>query len=225
MNLSFTEEEKRDIFQWDVVNWQKALNIFVPELNSGGVALTLAEGKGGLSLMPLKAGYSLVSTDVHGVSDDAKALYSRYGYTSIEYTSADAMQLPFPDNHFDLVMFKSLLAIMRTEENQQRVFNEAHRVLKKGGKLFFCENLHGSAMHMYLRKNYVPWGVYCRYPTITELEKMNAQFSSLKFITCGVLGTLGRSEWQRRLLGNADAMVEKLVGRESHYIMHGVSTK
>ena len=53
---------------------------------------------------------------------------------SIEYMVADAQELPFEDNSFDLVYCQFGLMFM---PHKDKAFSEAHRVLKPGGKFIF----------------------------------------------------------------------------------------
>ncbi len=51
-----------------------------------------------------------------------------------QYTQADAMALPFPDDRFDVVC---AMDILEHVENPSRLIEEASRVLKKNGLFFF----------------------------------------------------------------------------------------
>ena len=48
----------------------------------------------------------------------------------VGFKPADAQELPFPDNHFDIVITESVTAF---PENKQQAVNEYYRVLKPGG--------------------------------------------------------------------------------------------
>ncbi len=54
----------------------------------------------------------------------------------IEFIQGDACQLPFADNSFDLVLAVECIFHF---PSRQRFFQEAQRVLKKGGKLALCD--------------------------------------------------------------------------------------
>ncbi len=74
----------------------------------------------------------LVATDLS--ADMLEVAKSKLEDNSIEYIVADAMTLPFPDNSFDLVVCQYGVMFF---PDRQKGLNEAYRVLKPGGKIFF----------------------------------------------------------------------------------------
>ena len=56
---------------------------------------------------------------------------------SVHSTIGDAHELPFPDNHFDVVTIQYASRHLRV----RRVFEEIHRVLKPGGCFHHCDML------------------------------------------------------------------------------------
>ncbi|MBI5273846.1 MAG: 3-demethylubiquinone-9 3-O-methyltransferase [Chlamydiales bacterium] len=88
---------------------------------------------GGLLTNPLsEQGHEVVGIDLSLSSLD---IAKRYDNTKrVKYIYADACHLPFPDNHFDVVC---AMDVIEHVEDQQKLFAEAARVLKKGGFFFF----------------------------------------------------------------------------------------
>lgn len=63
--------------------------------------------------------------------DHARDLAEKNGVSNItKFKTADAQELPFPDNYFDTVITESVTAF---PEDKQRAVNEYARVLKPGG--------------------------------------------------------------------------------------------
>ncbi len=54
----------------------------------------------------------------------------------IELKVADAMQLPFPDQHFDTIIMHLILAVV---PDSQRALKEAQRVLRPGGRILILD--------------------------------------------------------------------------------------
>lgn len=223
-----SEKQLHDIIEWDVVNWSKGLDYFA----STGYdfhekySLAIGERHGGLSLWMALNGANVVSTDLNGVSEEAKRKHIRYGVDKkITYREANILSLDFPSSTFDVVMFKSVIGALGKEQLQQQAINEIRRVLKPGGVLFFAENLVSSPIHGWLRKKFINWAGYWRYITVKEASGFCSEFSSFAFSSAGFLGTPGRSESQRRFLGIADTVVEKIVPRRFHYVIFVAAVK
>lgn len=169
----------RIAIEWDLATWSRALAFFEktikaqkPSLEKG---LEIGARNGGLSwFFARKYGSQMCCTDSEIMGEQARMLHEQAGLSSrITYQQADATRLPFPDQTFDFVLFKSVLgAIGRNgrPELQQKALEEIYRVLKPGGILFFAENLRGSVFHRLARRFFVPWGKTWRYVTLRELQ-------------------------------------------------------
>jgi len=215
---------KEAIFEWDVLNWSRALDFWRPFISSkpNQTALAVGERNGGLSLWLASNGISTVSSDLEGVTPRARDAHRRYEVTGlIQYKEADITNLPFPDRSFDIVTFKSVLGALRTEELQRQALNELCRVLKDGGVLIFAENLAGSPLHRFFRRKFVRWATYWRYPSMTELGQWLATHGKIVLKSHGFLGAFGRSEKQRRVLARIDGIVSPLIPPTMRYIAFG----
>ena len=73
---------------------------------------------------------------VVGVDIDEHAIHharQSYRKSNLRFEVADAMNLPFEDNSFDIVVCSH---VYEHVPNPYLIFNEIHRVLKSGGLLF-----------------------------------------------------------------------------------------
>ena len=75
---------------------------------------------------------TLTATDLN--PDMISIAKEKVSDTSIKWMPADAMELPFADNSFDLIVIQ--FGVMFFPDKQKGI-NEAYRVLKSGGKLIF----------------------------------------------------------------------------------------
>lgn len=215
--MAYTFALLRDILEWDVANWKHALffwDRFCGDI-SGKRVLDLGARHGGLSLHFALKGCQVLSTDLHGPSEQARQLHQRYGVADrVCYGSIDAAAIDQPDESFDIVCFKSVLGIVGRNDslaNQRRAVCEMHRVLKPGGLLLFAENLTASPLHQLLRRRYVSWSSAWRYVRCSELSDMLAIFSHVEMDTYGFFAVFGRSEFQRRCLHWLDVLLGPLV--------------
>jgi SAM-dependent methyltransferase len=226
-----TEELKKDIIQWDIKSWSKALSYWESRIDWDKIqnGLELGGREGGLSLWLALKSKTMVCSDLNDVQLTAEKLHLRYNISSlIKYQNIDATDIPY-ENYFDIIVFKSIIGGIGRNDNyeiQQRVFKEIYKALKPGGKLLFAENLIASPFHQRLRKRFVSWGSSWRYVSITEMEEFLKVFSTYEIKTNGVLGTFGRNENQRNLLSAIDELILNKVCPDSwKYIIYGIAEK
>jgi len=221
-----------DIVQWDVGNWGRAVRMWDRELRgdwAGKRALDMGAGGGGLTLYLCRRGCRVAYCDSKPPRDEARDLFRRYDIVDdIEYCQADVTRLPYGDEQFDLVAFKSLLAVASRYggwESQVAILTEAHRVLKKSGTLLFAENAYGSRLHAFGRRHFVSWGRELHYPTLDEYRRLLQPFNSVELESFGVLAAFGRREWQRRMLSRVDHLINPIFRENSRYLVYGYARK
>jgi SAM-dependent methyltransferase len=228
---SLTAELTRDIIQWDIKSWSKALSFWETKLEWRPVqnVLELGGREGGLSLWLALKGMTVVCSDLSDVRNTAETLHKRHHVSSlIQYQDIDATNIPY-ENHFDIIVFKSIIGGIGREnhyELQQKVFKEIYKALKPGGKLLFAENLVASPVHQHLRKRFIHWGSYWRYVSLEEMRTFLTDFSAYEMKTTGFLGAFGRNENQRNLLATIDEIFLNTICPEKwHYICFGIAHK
>lgn len=226
-----TKEIVKDIIQWDVVSWKKALDFWDQNIDwdSVNTGLELGGREGGLSLWLGLKGVDTICSDLKDVKNTANALHLKHSITSkIQYQDIDATNIPY-ENHFDVIVFKSIIGGIGSNdnyENQKKVFDEIYKALKPGGKLLFAENLIGSRIHQKVRKRFVNWGNSWRYPSIDEMNELMKDFSSIEMKTNGVLATFGRNEKQRNFLSSIDnSILNRICPSSWKYISYGIAVK
>jgi SAM-dependent methyltransferase len=170
-----TKEITKDIIQWDVTSWSKALQYWDQNIDWNKIenGLELGGREGGLALWLSLKGKTVVCSDLEGVKETAEPLHVRHNVTSlISYQDIDATNIPY-ENHFDVIVFKSIIGGIGRNNNiaiQQHVFDQIYKALKPGGKLLFAENLIASPLHQRLRKKFVNWGNSWRYVSLDEMK-------------------------------------------------------
>jgi SAM-dependent methyltransferase len=229
---SHSEFSARDFVEWDTRNWSVALDFWLENSRqrlSGCTALEIGSRHGGLSLWLALQGARVVCSDVHGPS---KAAVSRHRASRvahlIEHRTVDVTDIPYSDE-FDLVVFKSVLggiSVFDDRDLQATAVRQMHKALKKGGELFFAENLVASPVHTALRRRYVRWGAKWRYVSVGDMEDFLAIFSRVRLRTIGSAAVFGKTEAQKAWLGLADRLLlERLTPSKWRYIVAGVATK
>jgi len=229
--MSMNKEFVKDLLQWDVKSWSKALSYWErkvawDEIHKG---LELGGREGGLSLWLALKGKSVVCSDLNEAEKHACPLHERYEVRAlVKYEDIDATNIPY-ENYFDVIVFKSIIGGIGRNENyelQQKVFMEVYKALKPGGKLLFAENLLASALHRQLRKRFVNWGNSWRYVSVQEIKDFLKDFPSYEIKTTGVLAAFRRNERQRNLLASLDSLaLNKICPKNWRYIGYGIAEK
>ena len=216
------------IFEWDVAIWSRSLDLWerhLPAELDGSRALEIGARNGGLSLYLADKGATVVCSDLTDPEERARPGHERWGVADrIEYRQVDTTHLPFDDESFELVAFKSVLGALSTAEAQARAMAELRRVLRPGGRLLWAENLAASRLHRLLRRR-LPWASYWRYPSLAEWQEWTSGFAQCHLATAGVSAALGRSERQRRVLARFDGVLERVTPRGWRYAVFGVARK
>jgi len=117
----------------------KAYTVLVANLKEGQQVLDIAGGTGDLALaFAKKVGQSgrVVHTDINEAMLRTGRDRLLDAGVALPTLVCDAEQLPFPDNHFDLV---SVAFGLRNMTHKDVALTEMNRVLKPGGKLLVLE--------------------------------------------------------------------------------------
>lgn len=223
-----------DIVGWDVRTWSKAVEFWDLSLgSSAGVlqCLEIGAGPGGPSLWLAARGHTVICSNWEAAEAQAAPLHKRVGASNITYQDIDAMHIPY-ENHFDLIVFKSVLGGVgplgvATRQTQQLAMNEILKALKPGGRLLFAENLRGTVLHRAARAiSYLLRRAHWRFVTLAEMRHFLSGFSSYELYTTGVLALFGLKEGQRRALARADNLfLNRIVPRSWRYVVYGMAIK
>lgn len=227
-----TKDQLRDIIEWDIVNWSKAIPFWEEHGNVNSAkklkCLELGGRKGGLSLWLALKGHEVICSDLNSPEEDAKPKHQKYGLANnISYQSINATEIPF-ENELDIITFKSILGgICRSGNDALKkvIIDEIHKALKPGGQFVFSENLKSSWLHQFFRKKFTRWGAEWNYLSLAEIKPLMSSFSKFHYKTVGFFGAFGRNEKQRNLFGKIDNCFEKLLPNKMHYIVIGVAEK
>jgi arsenite methyltransferase len=69
----------------------------------------------------------------------------------VEVKTADMRELPFPENHFDIVISNWTIHNLEAEADRQKALNEIVRVLKPGGTIVLADIINQAEYAKYLR--------------------------------------------------------------------------
>ena len=147
----------------------------------------------------------------------------------IKYQAIDCTKMLFKENTFDVVVFKSVIGALGSEEKQRLAIQEILRILKPGGVLLFAENLNSSFLHTYLRRKFVPWSFRqqnrWRYLKLNEMYLFLNKYSFVKLNTTGFFANLVGNNFIKNFISYFDYVFEKLLPKKLRYIVYGVAIK
>lgn len=233
-NVFVNKPTAEDYLQWDIFIWGKALMFWSEVLEkkniANGLALEIGSKDGGLSLFLANVfKFNVICSDINGPTEKAKELHKKFNVGhKIEYKAADALNLNFENNSFDVVIFKSVLgSIGRNDnfDNQAKAIAEIYRILKPNGILLFAENAKASFLHTIFRKIFRKWASYWRYVTIDEMLKMLNIFKTKEIHTAGYISAFVSNKNLKKIVFPLDSFLEKITTKNSHYVLYGYAVK
>jgi demethylmenaquinone methyltransferase / 2-methoxy-6-polyprenyl-1,4-benzoquinol methylase len=109
----------------DVRSWQRVLDVCA---GTNAVGIALLQREPGLEVLAIDR--SAAMQEVGPDRAEARGFH-------IQSLIGDVHELPFPDNHFDVITLQYASRHLRI----RRVFDEVHRVLRPGGCFYHCDML------------------------------------------------------------------------------------
>jgi ubiquinone/menaquinone biosynthesis C-methylase UbiE len=110
---------------------------------------------------------------------------TRRGIETVTFRTQDSSQLPYEDEKFDAVLIANVLHVV---PNPDLVLAEAHRVLKRTGKLIAPTYLHGETLLTQLISRLLQWRghpIYSRYSSVSLklfLERYGFEVTLQQFV-------------------------------------------
>lgn len=116
------------------------LSLILDKLPKGSKVLDVGCGTAHLTNWIKEKGF-----EVYGIEPSHEMYhYAKSNFPEIEIKQAISSKIPYPDNHFDLIVAFEVLRYLDKEENR-KTFKEFHRILKPKGEFFITQvNLFSS---------------------------------------------------------------------------------
>jgi arsenite methyltransferase len=146
----------------------------IASLKNGQVVLDLGSGAGFDCFLAARAvGESgkVIGVDMtHEMLSKARDNAQKNGFTNVEFRLGEIEALPVADNSVDVIISN---CVINLSPEKQRVFNEAFRVLKPGGRLAVADMVATAALPDDIKADWAAYtGCMSGASRITELERM-----------------------------------------------------
>ena len=156
----------------------------IASLKQGQVVLDLGSGAGFDCFLAARAvGKSgrVIGVDItHEMLGQARESAQKNGFTNVEFRLGEIEALPVADNSVDVIISN---CVINLSPEKQRVFNEAFRVLRQGGRLVVADMVATAPLPNEIKSDWSAYtGCMAGASLITELEQMlrNAGFKDIE---------------------------------------------
>ena len=85
----------------------------------------------------------------------AKSTADKYGYTNVEFRLGEIENLPVEDGSVDVIISN---CVINLSVDKQKVFQEAYRVLKTGGRIMISDLVTEGKLPEEIKKSFEAWG-------------------------------------------------------------------
>jgi arsenite methyltransferase len=146
----------------------------IASLKEGQVVLDLGSGAGFDCFLAARAvgkGGKVIGVDMtHEMLSKARENAQKNGFTNVEFRLGEIEALPVADNSVDVIISN---CVMNLSPEKQRVFNEAFRVLKSGGRLAVADVVATAPLPEDIKADWAAYtGCMAGASQIAELERM-----------------------------------------------------
>jgi arsenite methyltransferase len=156
----------------------------IASLKEGQVVLDLGSGAGFDCFLAARAvgkTGKVIGVDMtHEMLAKARENAHKNGFTNVEFRLGEIEALPIADNSVDVIISN---CVINLSPEKQRVFNEAFRVLKPGGRLAIADMVATAPLPSDIKADWAAYtGCMAGASQITELEQMlqKAGFKQIK---------------------------------------------
>ncbi|MBC7113363.1 MAG: arsenite methyltransferase [Candidatus Methanomethyliales bacterium] len=187
LQVGYTDNEVNNLPEGVIMGLGCGNPVALSRIKEGETVLDLGSGSGvDVFLAAKKVGPSgrVIGVDItEEMVNKAKALASKYGYNNVEFQLGEIEELPIGNESVDVVISN---CVINLSPDKERVFREAYRVLKPGGRIMISDLVTQGNIPEEFRKSFEAW-VNCVGGAIDKKEYLEiirkAGFKNVKIVS------------------------------------------
>ena len=187
LRIGYSAEDLRNIPEASSMGLGCGNPVALASLKEGEVVLDLGSGGGiDVFLAAKKVGSKGKAIGVDMTEEmiqKARTTASKYGYENVEFRLGEIEDLPLEDDSVDVVISN---CVINLSPDKQKVFQEAHRVLKPGGRIMISDLVTEGELPEEIRKSFDAWAG-CIAGTLEKSEYLEtirrAGFKNVKIVS------------------------------------------
>lgn len=158
LRIGYSEGDLKNIPEDSTMGLGCGNPIALAGLREGEIVLDLGSGGGiDVFLAAKKVGVKgkVIGVDMtEGMINKSRELATKYGYLNVEFRLGEIEALPIEDKTIDVIVSN---CVINLSPDKERVFKEAHRVLKSTGRLLVSDIVTEGELPEEVKKSFAAW--------------------------------------------------------------------
>jgi ubiquinone/menaquinone biosynthesis C-methylase UbiE len=158
IRIGYSEEDLKNIPEDSTMGLGCGNPVALAGLREGETVLDLGSGGGiDVFLAAKKVGAKgrVIGVDMtEEMVNKSRALATKYGYQNVEFRLGEIENLPIDNESIDIIISN---CVINLSPDKEKVFREAHRVLKPDGRLLISDIVTEEELPDEVQKNFAAW--------------------------------------------------------------------